>query len=578
MTSLPLVRPTLLVLALLPLCACPPPSPPPPPAEVVVRPAGEAGRWFAADIDAGRALELVGFLDRRFREPGNAPYRESLDEVESRLRGAGFGADDRLTLERWTLDEDAPTWEPLAASLEVVSPEVETLQSFSAADDRERTMLLIGSPGTAGSLEVDLVRDGEADPKGRAVLARGMPEAEYGRLAEAGASVALFGADARVEGRVSDDGAIPFGSVAAGDWGPVALRLSRATERRLRDLLATGKPVVLRVAASVRVERGPVEMLHAEVRGGPLPGLVVAAHLDEPGAEDNASGVAVAAALAELFGRGIRDGGAPAPNRSLHFVVGPEIAHAEETASRLRGTVGWAIALDQVGRPRGPQSSPHPTRALVERAPDPSQRWRADIGPGSGWMAGGDADEATWSRAAPSLLADVLVALLGGADRGWESHPFEGGSDHVPFLAAGVPSALVWKFPDPTYHTSLDRIGPSVVSSDELAEVGRGCAAMLASLGWEDGATVARAAAAPWETRAGVVAALTPGAAAACAWGRWLEQAADELETMLGAACTASPATAAALAEILGAATRLGDECLRSTIGSGRGGRRGGGA
>lgn len=48
----------------------------------------------------------------------------------------------------------------------------------------------------------------------------------------------------------------------------------------------------------------------------------------------------------------------------------------------------------------------------------------------------------------------------------WGEHPFEGGSDHVVFLRRGVPSALVWHFPDWTYHTSLDRL--EMVDAEEL--------------------------------------------------------------------------------------------------------------
>ena len=193
-------------------------------------------------------------------------------------------------------------------------------------------------------------------------------------------------------------------------------------------------------------------------------------------------------------------------------------------------------------------------------------------------MAGGAATEATWSRSPPSLIADVLVVLLRDAGGPWESHPFEGGSDHVPFLAAGISAALIWKFPDPTYHTSLDRLEPGVVAVEELAAVGRGCAALIASLGWEDGSAVASAAATAWTVRRAVFDGRGLPGEGACAWGRWLDQAASDLAGMLGEACASSPGTAAALQQLRAAAARLDDECLRWTIGSGLGGRRGGGA
>jgi hypothetical protein len=39
------------------------------------------------------------------------------------------------------------------------------------------------------------------------------------------------------------------------------------------------------------------------------------------------------------------------------------------------------------------------------------------------------------------------------------TNPFEGGSDHVPFLQAGVPGVLFWHFTDVYYHTDGDRVG-----------------------------------------------------------------------------------------------------------------------
>lgn len=541
------LAPALCVLAS--ACPAPPDGPPSPP--FAVRPAGAAAAWFPDPNGADLALSLVADIERRFREPGNAPYREALDEVEARLRRAGFGARPGLFLERWTLRESAPTWEPLAASLEIVAPEPAPLLSFASGSDRDRTMLLIGSPGTDGPIEAELVEEGRGDPKGRALLASGVPEESYVRLASDHPAFILFRPDARWEGPVSRDDAIPFGDVPALENGPPAVRLSRRVEARLRGLLDKRAPVVLRLDASVRLDRGPVEMLHAEVRGGELPGLAFAAHLDEPGAEDNASGVAVAVGLAERLARGLgRNPEVPLPNRPLHFLFGPELDHAEEAARRLGPVLGWAVALDQVGRPPGSADSGAPTRALVERSPDPSLRWPVDVGPGSGWLGvGGVASAGSWSDSPAAFLPDALVALLRAAGGGeWVSHPFEGGSDHVPFLAHGVPSALVWKFPDPTYHTNLDRLAPGVVDADELRRVGEAMFELVRSLAWEDGSAVARAAAAVAAERLDRLAA--EGSEEACrAWADWTERATDDLERVLGPLAAAEP-TAGALRDL----------------------------
>ena len=50
------------------------------------------------------------------------------------------------------------------------------------------------------------------------------------------------------------------------------------------------------------------------------------------------------------------------------------------------------------------------------------------------------------------------------------TNPFEGGSDHTPFLKFKKPGALFWHFTDVFYHTDGDRL--DMVSKPELANVG----------------------------------------------------------------------------------------------------------
>ena len=55
------------------------------------------------------------------------------------------------------------------------------------------------------------------------------------------------------------------------------------------------------------------------------------------------------------------------------------------------------------------------------------------------------------------------------------TNPYEGGSDHVPFLRADIPGILLWHFTDQFYHTDGDRI--EMVSASTLENVGV-CAAV----------------------------------------------------------------------------------------------------
>jgi aminopeptidase YwaD len=61
-----------------------------------------------------------------------------------------------------------------------------------------------------------------------------------------------------------------------------------------------------------------------------------------------------------------------------------------------------------------------------------------------------------------------------------KTNPFEGGSDHVPFLNAGIPSVLFWHFTDQYYHTDNDRIDK--VSKSTLKNVATVALSLAATL------------------------------------------------------------------------------------------------
>jgi hypothetical protein len=74
----------------------------------------------------------------------------------------------------------------------------------------------------------------------------------------------------------------------------------------------------------------------------------------------------------------------------------------------------------------------------------------------------------------PHYLNDFLIDKFKaqGKRTNWivSTNPFEGGSDHVPFLRENIPSVLFWHFTDQFYHTDNDRIDK--VSKTTLKNVG----------------------------------------------------------------------------------------------------------
>src|SRR5690606_29582636 len=122
--------------------------------------------------------------------------------------------------------------------------------------------------------------------------------------------------------------------------------------------------------------------------------------------------------------------------------------------------------------------------AVWLRAPDAHTEWgRSDVHPRA--LRG-------------HFLNDLVAAAAREVERidgpwRWRSHPFEGGSDHVPFLERGLPAVLAWHFPDSAYHTTRDRLDR--VSGEERRRVGAvlGAAGLaMASGDGRDAAEVAR--------------------------------------------------------------------------------------
>ena len=449
-----------------------------------------------------RALGTVAFVERFWRVPGNRGYDASLDRVAALLDSAGFvraerpPAGVRLVYRVETRALDEPAWEPEDARLEIEGDPVPLLEFAT-----NRNMLAINSyPTAARGVVAELVDAGRGTPaeldsvgvRGRIVLA----DADVGRLfrdavqARGAVGVLAYRMPSYTRPEVNrtaiqfDD--IPHDSVRRG-WGVL---LSYAARERLRAALARGvlaPPVRVRLTARTRVWRSADRVIVAEVRGARAPDerFVVSAHVDEPGANDDASGVAVAAEMARVLASLVRDGAA-VPARTVTFLWGAEITATRrwlrEDRSRTRG-VKWGLSLDMVGQDTRVTGGTF----LIEKMPDPSAIWTRGDERHSEW--GGS--PITKSQLRPHYFNDFVLARANEQARtsGWtvRTNPYEGGSDHVPFLDAKKPGLLFWHFTDVYYHTDNDRL-PNV-SPKELANVGVSALVSALTLASADGAT-----------------------------------------------------------------------------------------
>jgi hypothetical protein len=463
-----------------------------------------------------RALSTVAFVEQRWRWPGNRGFDESIDHVAEQLRAAGYVEEksaqpgDRLTyrIEQRALTQ--PAWEPLDASLTIAGSST-PLFHFAT----NRNMLAVNSSSTpADGIEAEVVSVGKGDNGAfdRAPLA--------GKIVFGEMSVGRLSSEARKRGAIgvlayalpaytkpeTHRTSIQFSSIQADtnakSWG---ILLSYDARDALQRALAAG-PVRVRVVTKSRFSASSERALIADINGSVKPNerFVFSAHVQEPGANDNASGVGAAIEMARVAASLIRAGTLD-PKRSITFIWGNEIASTRRyLADEARAeSVRWGVSLDMVGEDTEKTGGTF----LIEKMPDPSAVWTRGEDKHTEW--GGSplrVDQLT-----PHFFNDFVLrrCLDQAAATGWvvRTNPFEGGSDHVPFLDAKKPGLLFWHFTDVYYHTDNDRL-PNV-SPKELANVGVSALVAALTLASADGATaralvgeVERAAVARLDTEA----------------------------------------------------------------------------
>ena len=429
-----------------------------------------------------RAKETVAFLDQYARWPGNRGFNASIAHVVERLQRAGYvmesqaKASDRLTYRIENYPMSTPAWEPTGGSVSIVGESTPLLQFAT-----NRNMLANNSHATpSNGVEAELADGGDgsaaaldsAHVRGKIVLAR----MNVGRLfseavVKRGAlGVIAFSLPAYLQ-PATNQTSIQFGSIVrdtnARSWGIV---LSYAAHERLRAALAHGTVRVL-VRTNVTWTTAAVEQaVVAEIRGSKLPSerFVFSAHVQEPGANDNASGVGAQLEMARVAAELLRASKIN-PARTLTMLWGLEIRSTDryitQDSVRARG-IRWGLSLDMVGEDTRKTGGTF----LIEKMPDPSAIWTRGDDHHTEW--GGS--PITKAELTPHYFNDFVLArcLEQAATNGWvvRTNPFEGGSDHTPFLKAKKPGLLFWHFTDQFYHTDGDRIDK--VSANELRNVG----------------------------------------------------------------------------------------------------------
>jgi hypothetical protein len=335
-------------------------------------------------------------------------------------------------------------------------------------------------------------------------------------------------------------GSVPYDEARKAFGFKSSPRAAATMRKRLAAAGAAGVSVRINITSSFTT--GPTRTLVAEIPGATAAGerIVMAAHIQEPGANDNASGVATLAELAASLSAAIRQKKIAAPARTLTFLFLNENSgsrrwlqdHPDDAKQ-----VKYMFSLDMTGEDVAKTGRQLPDRALSRSgsgvgAPVGSAH-RVGQGQPARRFAEGRSDQRRALRRRPARGPAQQM------DREDESLRGRQRSHGVRASRCSVAARLA--FTDRYYHTNFDT--PDKTSPEEMRNVGVAVGAtawLFGSTGESVAIEVAKVVAAAGRDRIAVeeregakTAAAAPNQAAAqkteatilAAWRKWYGEA-----------------------------------------------------
>lgn len=527
--------------------------------------AERAYRAVSARFDDRDAMSVVAFMDQYWRIAGNPGFNASIDHIRDRLISAGYlagsaNAAGHVRVEAFP--NTARGWDYRVGTVEFAGASEPPLLSR----ERDRVSLAINSFSTpAGGLLAPIIDVGHGAPgdyegkqlKGAVVIGDAPLTRLWQDAVKHEGAAGVISTEIAPYIRPADPSSMSEDQKDVLQWGSVpydpsvkafGFKASWRAANRVRERMKHG-PVRVRVTVDTSFYEGPNRTLIAEIPGRSHPDerIVLVAHVQEPGANDDGSGCATLYGLARALLSAIAAGELPRPERTLTFMWVDEMRGSRQWISSHSADaqrVQYMFAMDMTGEDTAKTGGTF----LIEKQADPSAVWPRPSDPHTEWGAG-DVDERSLTG---SLLNDLhlAVCLRRAQDVNWvvRMNPYEGGSDHTAFADARIPAVLNWHFTDRYYHTNQDRLDK--VSASEMKNVGIAVSTsawLLASADDGDASAVlgiiaeaaARRLALERKQGAGLVAkAADTNAAAAierrvrAAWLTWYEEALESVERL----------------------------------------------
>jgi aminopeptidase YwaD len=339
-------------------------------------------------------------VDIGIRAAGTDGEQQAADYIETQLESFGYTA----SQQPFAID----VFQGISTALEVVNPQrsIDVLpMSYSASGDVTAQAVFVPGLGAPGDFPAETQGNIAFVQRGTLTFTEKVKNAE-----DAGAiGIVVYNNEpGNLNATVREQADIPAATISMEDG--IALR----------DQAATG-PIQVHLAIEANVTKGESQNVVAQMGTGDC-SIVIGGHYDSvpagPGANDNASGTAVAIEMARaLAARSETDGVCVALFGSEEAgLLGSEYYVSQLTAEQRAAMAGY-LNFDM-------------------------------LAVGDQWPMVGS--ESLVSLAIEKAAAIGVSAYAGGL-------PNNVGSDHASFIDAGIPAVLFNCFCDPNYHTAGDR-------------------------------------------------------------------------------------------------------------------------
>ncbi len=373
-------------------------------------------------------------------------------------------------------------WEARSASLSIVRPAGEARRLTSYGEQPLSLACRSGAVPKGGvRAQVVIVKDGTRPEHYRGLNIKGrmvMTDRQASAVAALSAKAGAIGIISDTFDRPRMPGQEPpvrenFDGPDAVQWSCLSgapdtrhlfgFVLSPRMGARLRKLIESGPgPVVLQAEVDVRSYPGHSDVVDAVVRGTGQGEVWALAHISEPGAYDNASGVALSIEIARALESLIRRRVLRRPKRAIRFLFSTEVSGFLpylEQRKRAWPRVLAGLCIDSVGVDMGKIGGEFIIYRAPESAPSFMEHLAAEVAEAVHNMPFdrfGENNYALWP---------------------WRLAPYWGNDAFISDAYFDIPTPQLSCWPYRFYHTSMDL--PEFISPDNLARTGVMCATLL---------------------------------------------------------------------------------------------------